>query len=156
MTTYVSNDSVLYLDEITRLCTSKTNSWKSLFIMIPLRLGLHSLNEVYIPSLKALYQFPQCLGIAGGKPRAAMYFVAIQGTYYNYLLTPKDTSFFYLDPHVVQPAVNMTELPFSSEVRTICCKLIIVLSLRNTSQDAHQCCRSFLSNWVLLQRQKRF
>jgi len=62
------------------------------------------LNDVYIPSLKASFHFPQRLGIVGGKPRAAMYFVAYQ-----------DSNFFYLDPHVVQPAVNMTEDHFSSE-----------------------------------------
>jgi len=107
MVMYVSNDSVLYLDEITKLCTSKTDSskpWRSLFIMIPLRLGINSLNELYIPSLKTLFTFPQCLGIAGGKPRAAMYFVAIQ-----------DSFFFYLDPHVVQPSIHMNEQSFSSE-----------------------------------------
>jgi len=103
---YLSNDSVLYLDEITQMCQSKNNSkqWKSLFIMIPLRLGIQSLNDIYLPSLKSLFKFPQSLGIVGGKPRAAMYFVACQ-----------DSNFFYLDPHVVQPAVNMTEDQFSSD-----------------------------------------
>jgi len=72
--------------------------------MIPLRLGLNSLNDVYIPTLQALFKFPQNVGIVGGKPRAAMYFVACQ-----------DSFFFYLDPHVVQPSINMTEDNFQSE-----------------------------------------
>jgi len=104
---YLSNDSVLYLDEITSLCTSNNTSsrpWNSLFVMIPLRLGINSLNDVYIPSLKSLFRFPQSLGIVGGKPRAAMYFVAYQ-----------DSSLFYLDPHVVQPTVDMSKDQFSSE-----------------------------------------
>jgi len=104
---YLSNDSVLYLDEITKLCTSNTTSsrpWNSLFIMIPLRLGINSLNDVYISSLKSLFSFPQSLGIVGGKPRAAMYFIAYQ-----------DSSLFYLDPHIVQPAIDMSKDSFSSE-----------------------------------------
>jgi len=102
MAMYVSNDSVLYLDEITAICTANSSKWKSLFIMIPLRLGLDSLNEVYAPSLKALYRISQSLGIVGGKPRAAMYFVALQ-----------DSNLFYLDPHVVQPIVNMSADQFT-------------------------------------------
>jgi len=104
MAMYVSNDSVLYLDEISAICTTNSSTWKSLFIMIPLRLGLDSLNEVYASSLKALYRIPQSLGIVGGKPRAAMYFVALQ-----------DSNLFYLDPHIVQPVVNMSVDQFTSD-----------------------------------------
>jgi len=104
MAMYVSNDSVLYLDEISAICTTNSSTWKSLFIMIPLRLGLDSLNEVYNASLKALFQIPQSLGIVGGKPRAAMYFVALQ-----------DSNLFYLDPHIVQPVVNMSADQFNSD-----------------------------------------
>eukprot|EP01118_Nematostelium_gracile_P017748 TRINITY_DN7686_c0_g1_i1.p1 TRINITY_DN7686_c0_g1~~TRINITY_DN7686_c0_g1_i1.p1 ORF type:complete len:339 (+),score=42.43 TRINITY_DN7686_c0_g1_i1:60-1076(+) len=102
---YISNDSSLYLDEITKLCTMDNGkSWRPLFIMVPLRLGLQSINEIYTESLKSLFSIPQSLGIVGGKPRAAMYFVAIQ-----------DSSLFYLDPHTVQSSVQMTEEGFNQE-----------------------------------------
>lgn len=58
-----------------------SSNWKSLFILLPLRLGIDSINEVYIPSLKEIFQIPQSLGIIGGKPRSAMYFVAYQGLF---------------------------------------------------------------------------
>lgn len=50
-----------------------------MLIMVPLRLGLENLNEDYIPVLKETFSIPQSLGIAGGKPRASLYFVANQG-----------------------------------------------------------------------------
>jgi len=103
---YTSNESSLYLDEITALCTkdSPNNKWKSLFIMIPLRLGLDSLNAVYFSSLQGVFKMPQSLGIVGGKPRAAMYFIGYQ-----------DSHLLCMDPHVVQPAVDMSgEFPTES------------------------------------------
>jgi len=110
LTMYVSKDSVLYLDEISDLCTSKTygfleetdfSTWLPLMILIPMRLGLENLNEIYIPSLKELFLFPQSVGILGGRPQAAAYFVAWQDDY-----------IFYLDPHILQPAVLMNEPDF--------------------------------------------
>jgi len=103
LATYVSNDSVLYLDEIRDVCQHGTN-WKSVFIVVPLRLGLDSINEIYIPSIKKVFHIPQSLGIIGGKPRSAMYFVGYQ-----------DYSLFYLDPHTVQPTVSVKEDQFAAE-----------------------------------------
>jgi len=70
---------------------------------VPLRLGLDNLNHVYIPFIQDTLRWPQSIGIVGGKPRAAMYFVACQ-----------DDSLFYLDPHTVQPFVSM-DTQFSTE-----------------------------------------
>jgi len=99
MAIYVSSDSVLYWDEIASICKNKSGGWDSIFILIPLRLGTGSLvNKAYLPQLKELFSIPQFLGILGGKPRAAYYFVAVQ-----------DTSFFYLDPHVSQSFVLMAD-----------------------------------------------
>lgn len=79
---YVSNDQVLYRDEIFKLCRNrKTNAWKSVIILIPLRLGLDSINDVYYDNLLKTFNLPQSLGIIGGKPRAAMYFVGYQGNW---------------------------------------------------------------------------
>jgi len=94
---YVSNDSVLYQDEIESICLQNDESWKSLFILIPLRLGLDTLNQNYFPCLKLLFTCPYFVGFLGGKPRAAMYFVALQ-----------DDFVFYLDPHTIQPMIPMS------------------------------------------------
>jgi cysteine protease ATG4 len=110
---YLSTESMLYLDEISAICTNNHTShdWLPLLILIPLRLGLDSLNEVYIPSLKKLFTLPQSVGIIGGRPRAAMYFIANQ-----------DDSFFFLDPHLVQPFVPMDD-PSSIPLQTFHCNL---------------------------------
>jgi cysteine protease ATG4 len=114
---YVSTDAVLYLDEIERVCfPDEATSWRPLFILIPLRLGLDSLNEVYYPQLQATYRFPQSVGIIGGKPRAAMYFVAYQ-----------DNLLYYLDPHTSQPyqpfSVDSEAFAKISEVSSFITKL---------------------------------
>lgn len=46
----------------------------------------------YIPSLRAIFSYPQSLGLLGGKPGASTYMIGIQ-----------DEEVFYLDPHDVQP-----------------------------------------------------
>jgi hypothetical protein len=41
--------------------------------VIPVRLGVDGLNANYVPGLRCLFQFPQCCGIIGGRPRASLY-----------------------------------------------------------------------------------
>jgi hypothetical protein len=86
--------------------SSSSSSWRlpsfsadfhPLLILIPLRLGMDKLNAAYIPSLLSLFQFPQCLGIIGGKPRSSLYFIGVQ-----------DEHLFYLDPHTVQRSWDLT------------------------------------------------
>ncbi|KAJ4834457.1 hypothetical protein Tsubulata_007911, partial [Turnera subulata] len=50
----------------------------------------------YIPSLQATFTFPQSLGILGGKPGSSFYIIGVQ-----------DDDVLYLDPHEVQPVVNV-------------------------------------------------
>lgn len=95
-TIYVSDDGMVYKDHVERLCLDYSGEWKSVLIVVPIRLGLDRLNPVYIPSLKKMFTLPQSLGIAGGKPRSSLYFVAYQ-----------DDDVFYLDPHTVNEAVSM-------------------------------------------------
>ncbi|KAL6066034.1 Cysteine protease atg4d [Balamuthia mandrillaris] len=103
---YVSTDGCLYKDQITERCLQSTGNegnkeeqeeqeekqWRPLLLIIPLRLGLDSLNQVYVPALKHTFHFPQSLGIVGGKPRSSLYFVGYQ-----------DNDLFYFDPHTIQP-----------------------------------------------------
>lgn len=68
-------------------------------ILLALRLGIDRVTTVYWEGLKAVLQFPQSVGIAGGRPSASHYFIAVQGSH-----------FFYLDPHNTRPAPNYTKL----------------------------------------------
>ncbi|XP_007438433.2 cysteine protease ATG4B-like [Python bivittatus] len=69
--------------------------WKPLVLLIPLRLGLTDINEAYIETLKHCFMMPQSLGVIGGKPNSAHYFIGYVGE-----------ELIYLDPHTTQPAVD--------------------------------------------------
>lgn len=71
--------------------------WTPLLLLVPLVLGLEKVNPRYIPSLGATFTFPQSLGILGGKPGASTYIVGVQ-----------DERALYLDPHEVQPVVDIS------------------------------------------------
>ncbi|CAO2838330.1 unnamed protein product [Amaranthus hypochondriacus] len=70
--------------------------WMPILLLVPLVLGLDKLNPRYVPLLGATFTFPQSLGILGGKPGVSTYIVGVQ-----------DENAFYLDPHEVQPVVNI-------------------------------------------------
>ncbi|GAM24913.1 hypothetical protein SAMD00019534_080880 [Acytostelium subglobosum LB1] len=67
-----------------------TEQWKSIIIMVPIKLGVDRLNDIYFGQIKAMLQMPQSLGIIGGKPKQSFYFVGHQ-----------DDNLIYLDPHFV-------------------------------------------------------
>nr|XP_014425070.1 cysteine protease ATG4B isoform X2 [Pelodiscus sinensis]XP_025036470.1 cysteine protease ATG4B isoform X2 [Pelodiscus sinensis] len=72
--------------------------WKPLVLLIPLRLGLTDINEAYIETLKHCFMMPQSLGVIGGKPNSAHYFIGYVGE-----------ELVYLDPHTTQPAVDASD-----------------------------------------------
>ncbi|XP_045079520.1 cysteine protease ATG4B isoform X2 [Coregonus clupeaformis] len=80
------------------LAEEETTLWKPLVLLIPLRLGLSDINKAYIETLKQCFQLPQCLGVIGGKPNSAHYFIGYVGD-----------ELIYLDPHTTQPAVEPCE-----------------------------------------------
>nr|XP_033813537.1 cysteine protease ATG4B isoform X2 [Geotrypetes seraphini] len=120
---HVAMDNTVVIDEIKRLCKSsvactgaaafhsmellhngfpseariedKLSLWKPLILLIPLRLGLSEINEAYIETLKQCFMQPQSLGVIGGKPNSAHYFIGYVGE-----------ELIYLDPHTTQPAVE--------------------------------------------------
>ncbi|KAG8036548.1 hypothetical protein G9C98_003870 [Cotesia typhae] len=67
------------------------SQWKPLLLLIPLRLGLSDINPVYINGLKTSFKLPQSLGVIGGKPNLALYFIGCV-----------DDHVIYLDPHTTQ------------------------------------------------------
>ncbi|CAF4489612.1 unnamed protein product, partial [Rotaria socialis] len=90
---HVAMDNTLVLDEIRKLfqthskarkttknSNDKPAGWKPLIIIIPLRLGLTSVNTEYIDQLKLCFRLPQTLGCIGGKPSHAHYFIGYSGS----------------------------------------------------------------------------
>ncbi|KAK6473538.1 cysteine protease ATG4A [Huso huso] len=69
--------------------------WKPLLLIIPLRMGINHINPVYIEALKECFKMPQSLGVLGGKPNLAYYFIGFIGD-----------ELIYLDPHTTQAAVD--------------------------------------------------
>ncbi|KAI1882714.1 hypothetical protein AGOR_G00237760 [Albula goreensis] len=79
-------------------CTAgaeETPTWRPLVLLVPLRLGLSDINQAYVPTLKHCFTLPQSLGVIGGKPNSAHYFIGFVGE-----------ELIYLDPHTTQPAVE--------------------------------------------------
>ncbi|PON86856.1 Peptidase C [Trema orientale] len=71
-------------------------NWTPILLLVPLVLGLETINPRYIPALRATFTFPQSIGIMGGRPGASTYIVGVQ-----------DEKAFYLDPHECQPVVDI-------------------------------------------------
>src|SRR5690606_29132058 len=65
-------------------------------ILASTRLGIDHVNPVYYPFIEACLTFPQSVGVAGGKPSSALYFVGYE-----------DDDLIYLDPHYTRPAINI-------------------------------------------------
>eukprot|EP01038_Epipyxis_sp_PR26KG_P007277 gene7277-9919_t len=78
----VTSGDTIYISEAEKLCCNSSldeTPWShSLMIMIPLRLGINSVNETYYQELKELLQNKYCVGILGGRVGHAIYFVGIQ------------------------------------------------------------------------------
>lgn len=75
---YVSNNGIIYSDEVKELCGGQ--EWtKSLILLVPVRLGVETVPENYYKLITSLFQYPQSLGLAGGKPKSSLYFLGVQG-----------------------------------------------------------------------------
>uniref|UniRef100_A0A8C3G7H0 Cysteine protease n=1 Tax=Cyclopterus lumpus TaxID=8103 RepID=A0A8C3G7H0_CYCLU len=102
---HVAMDNTVVIEDISECglrgaCAleEETALWKPLVLLIPLRLGLSDINEAYIETLKQCFMLPQSLGVIGGKPNSAHYFIGYVGE-----------ELIYLDPHTTQPAVDPCE-----------------------------------------------
>ncbi|CAF0784431.1 unnamed protein product [Didymodactylos carnosus] len=124
---YVSQDAIIYRQDIIDLCcapsavekaknllyptlrdltTTSTSTvgekWNfSLLLLVPLRLGLNELDLIYEPYLKEALKLSQTVGIIGGSPKHAVYIIGFQ-----------DDNFIDLDPHYSQSTVNVTDDTF--------------------------------------------
>ncbi|KAG0248909.1 Cysteine protease atg4 [Mortierella polycephala] len=97
---YVTTDGVVYRDQVEEAATLKNKgSFGHLLILVTIRLGIDKLNPIYNDAIKATFEFPQSLGIAGGRPSSSYYFVGYQGN-----------DLFYLDPHHSRCVVETKDL----------------------------------------------
>lgn len=83
---------------------NSSRKWKPLLLVIPLRLGLSEINPVYLNGLKTCFTFRQSLGVIGGKPNHALYFIGCVGEHV-----------IYLDPHTTQPVCVVDDKELSYE-----------------------------------------
>ncbi|RDW87214.1 cysteine protease ATG4 [Aspergillus mulundensis] len=96
---YIADDnSDIYQEKFMGVARDEQGTIRPTLILLGLRLGIDRVTEVYWDGLKAVLQLPQSVGIAGGRPSASHYFVAVQGSH-----------FFYLDPHHTRPASKHSE-----------------------------------------------
>ncbi|GJJ09389.1 hypothetical protein Clacol_003611 [Clathrus columnatus] len=72
----------------------------AVLVLVGIRLGIEGVNPIYYEGVKALFTFPQSVGIAGGRPSSSYYFVGTQGD-----------NLFYLDPHHTRPAITLRPPP---------------------------------------------
>jgi hypothetical protein len=136
MAVYVAMDGSVYCEQVIDTAERAGNGWQPVLIFVPLRLGLDSLNPQYAPALVELFSMPQSLGVIGGKPKAAHFFVGVCGG--DALCEPSDevatcgegaadasrhrqrrggaagVRLLYLDPHTVQPALSSTSPDIAS------------------------------------------
>eukprot|EP01137_Pigoraptor_chileana_P022013 Opistho-2@86444 len=103
---HIAMDGVLCKD---RAAVDQGNG--PLLVLVPLRLGLDKINPVYANRLKSIFCLPQTVGMIGGKPNAAYYFVGAQG---DHLL--------YYDPHQVSPAITPDN--FKDNLESLHCDVI--------------------------------
>lgn len=144
---YVAQDCTVYLEDV-RLCCSTSmdrgssrptaclepgyemvdvGQWKSLVLLIPLRLGSDRLNVCYEACLKGLLSLDQCIGIIGGKPKHSLYFVGWQDDY-----------LIHLDPHHNQDMVDVLASGFS--LKSFHCREIRKTSVKRMDPS---CCVGF-------------
>jgi cysteine protease ATG4 len=98
LTVHVALDHQLALEDIDEVTTP-------LLLIVPLRLGLNELNPIYIPALKRCFEIAGTLGIIGGRPNQALYFIGYVGE-----------EALYLDPHTCQRSGSINGKEQQSEV----------------------------------------
>ncbi len=69
----------------------KIVSQRAAFILLPLRLGIDSVNPIYGQFIKGALRSEFSLGIVGGLPDKSLYFVGYQ-----------DWELLFLDPHILK------------------------------------------------------
>lgn len=83
---YFLNLKNLLIPFLVNLCQDdEDDSWKPLLLIIPLRLGLSEINPIYIEGLKKCFEISGTVGMVGGRPNRALYFIGYVGDEALYL-----------------------------------------------------------------------
>mmetsp|Transcript_34448 Transcript_34448/g.60427 ORF Transcript_34448/g.60427 Transcript_34448/m.60427 type:complete len:399 (+) Transcript_34448:1124-2320(+) len=89
-----SYESAVFEDERPLEESEVEPTWdRPVLILLPLMLGMRKIERDYYPVVKEALLMPESVGIIGGRPRSALYFVGYQ-----------DDNLLMLDPHKVQDA----------------------------------------------------
>ncbi|KAK9519601.1 hypothetical protein VZT92_022320 [Zoarces viviparus] len=80
---------------------SALSDGRAVIVLIPVRLGGEKTNPDYFNFVKRILSLEYCIGIIGGKPKQACYFVGFQ-----------DDSLIYMDPHYCQSFVDVSTSDF--------------------------------------------
>ncbi|KAG7199641.1 hypothetical protein KM043_014235 [Ampulex compressa] len=172
ITIHVALDNTLIINDILRQCRVEggmtaevdgevplkaPSQWKPLLLLIPLRLGLSEINPVYISGLKTSFKISQSLGVIGGKPNLALYFIGCVGN-----------EVIYLDPHTTQRSGSIGEKQHDEEVEmdaTYHCKSASRISITDmdpsvalcffcaTEKDFKSLCRSMQEELITPEKQ---
>ena len=79
------------------LILSEFQNWtQPLLLFVPVRLGINEINPTYFSSLKKCFELEQCVGVIGGRPNHALFYVGYSCD-----------DLICLDPHVTQDAVTV-------------------------------------------------
>ena len=70
----------------------KIVSQRAALILLPLRLGIDTINPIYGQFIRGALRMNSSLGIVGGLPDKSLYFVGYQ-----------DWDLLFLDPHILKP-----------------------------------------------------
>eukprot|EP01125_Pyxidicula_operculata_P004912 TRINITY_DN1818_c0_g1_i5.p1 TRINITY_DN1818_c0_g1~~TRINITY_DN1818_c0_g1_i5.p1 ORF type:complete len:397 (-),score=98.07 TRINITY_DN1818_c0_g1_i5:20-1210(-) len=92
--------------------SSHSSTWNPILILVSTRIGLDKPNKIYFEHIRFLLSSRYCVGIVGGKPRASLYFIGIQGH-----------DIIYLDPHFVQPSIPEDKPLNGDGLKTYHCKV---------------------------------
>jgi cysteine protease ATG4 len=85
----------------------------ALLLLIPLRLGLKTFNEDYVPAVTNLFSLPQSVGILGGRPRGARWFYGAMAA------AESSGKVLALDPHTVQSAPRRRTGRVNGQIKSI-------------------------------------
>ncbi|KAL5279547.1 ATG4A family protein [Megaselia abdita] len=108
ITIHVALDNTVATEEIYQQCLvndKNDESWRPLLLIIPLRLGLSEINPIYIPALKKCFEMVGSVGMIGGRPNQALYFI-------GYV----DDDVLFLDPHTTQRSGSVGNKASQTEV----------------------------------------
>ncbi|KAG7487652.1 hypothetical protein MATL_G00025700 [Megalops atlanticus] len=110
ITVYVAQDCTVYSADVidshgkqAQRPDAQTEN-RAVIILVPVRLGGEKTNPEYIDFVKGILSLEYCIGIIGGKPKQAYYFVGFQ-----------DDSLIYMDPHYCQSFVDVSTSDFPLE-----------------------------------------